>query len=438
MIHSSILKRMDLEFMNTERRPGKVSGNAISFVLAMAALIWIPVSLVANTGSTQQNTDASQQAGSKQQFPSLPQAAGPGVKTADKAYMNLEVIGGIPADQLLPAMRYMTFALGVRCDYCHVQDNFESDEKAPKKRAREMMKMMFAIDNASFGGHRAVTCYTCHRGAAKAANMPMLTDAAPTTGFSGANAATPPAADASEPAGAPAATSASASGLPSAQEIIEKYIQALGGDAAIQKIETRVDTGSLDITSRNMHLKIETYRKAPQDFLTIVHSPRGDTSQGYNGTIGWQQRGGEVEELSGDDLARVKDSAAFVPGANLKKNYAHLEVKDIANIDGHNTYRIIASGASGSGAEYYFDAQSGLLLRVSTEVDSPLGAIPQDAYYEDYRDVSGVKVPFLIRIVRADGATIYKWEQIQVNIPVDNGRFEKPAGRPKEESAPKH
>jgi photosynthetic reaction center cytochrome c subunit len=423
--------------MNTQRRPREVSGNAISFVLAMAALIWIPVSLVANTGSTQQNTGASQETGAKQS-PSLPQAAAPGVKTADKAYMNVEVLGGIPADQLLPAMRYMTFALGVRCDYCHVQDNFESDEKAPKKRAREMMKMMFAIDNGSFGGHRAVTCYTCHRGAAKAANMPTLSDVTSGASAPAASVATAPAGDAAKPASPPAATSATASAVPAAQEIIEKYIQALGGDAAIQKMETRVDTGSLDIASRNMHSKIETYRKVPQKFLTIVHTPRGDTSQGYNGTIGWQQRGGEVEELSGDDLTRLKDSAAFVPGMNLKKNYAQLEVKDIAKIGGHDAYRMIASRADGTSDQYYFDAQSGLLLRVSTEVHSPLGAIPQDAYYEDYRDVSGVKVAFLIRIVRADGATIYRWEQIQANIPVDSSRFEKPAGKPKEEPAPKH
>jgi hypothetical protein len=253
-----------------------------------------------------------------------------------------------------------------------------------------------------------------------------------------ASIAVAPPGDATKPASPPAVTSATASALPSAQEIIEKYIQALGGDAAIQKIETRVDTGSLEITSRNMHSKIETYRKTPDKILTVVHGPRGDTSQNYNGTIGWQQRGGEVQDLSGDDLARVKDSAAFVPGMNLKKNYAHLEVKDTAKIDGHEAYRIISSGASGSGAEYYFDAQSGLLVRISTEVDSPLGSIPEDAYYEDYRDVSGVKVPFLIRIVRADGATIYKWEQIQANISVDNSRFEKPAGKPREEPAPKH
>jgi hypothetical protein len=437
MIHATNPERMDRKFMNTERRPRKVSGNAISFVLAMAALVWIPASLIANTGSTQQNADASQQMGAKQQAPSLPLVAAPGMKTADKAYLNLEVLGGIPADQLLPAMRYMTFALGVRCDYCHVQDNFESDERAPKKRAREMMKMMFAIDNGSFGGHRAVTCYTCHRGAAKAANMPTLSDVTSVASAPAASVAAAPAGDATKPASPPATTSATASALPSAQEIIEKYIQALGGDAAIQKIETRVDTGSLEVTSHNMNSKIETYRKAPQEFLTVVHGPRGDTSQGYNGTIGWQQRGAEVEELSGDDLARVKDSAAFVPGMNLKKNYARLEVKDIAKIDGQDTYRIIASRASGTADQYCFAAQSGLLLRVSTEIDSPLGAIPQDAYYEDYRDVSGVKVAFLIRVVRADGATIYKWEQIQANIPVDSSRFEKPAGKPKEEPAPK-
>ncbi len=423
--------------MNTEGSSRKVSGNAISFVLAMAALVWIPVSLIANTGSTQQNTDVSQQTGGKQQSPSLPQAAAPGVKTADKAYMNVEVLGNIPADQLLPAMRYMTFALGVRCDYCHVQDKFESDEKAPKKRAREMMKMMFAIDNGSFGGHRAVTCYTCHRGAAKAANVPTLSDVTSVASAPAASVAAP-AGDATKPASSPAATSATASALPSAQEIIEKYIQALGGHAAIQKIETRVDTGSLEVTSHNMHSKIETYRKAPEKLLIIVHGPRGDISQGYDGTIGWQQRGGEVEELSGDDLIRLKDSAAFVPGMNLKKNYAHLEVKDIAKIDGRDAYRVIAARASGTSDQYCFDAQSGLLLRVSTEIDSPLGAIPQDAYYEDYRDVSGVKVPFLIRIVRADGVTIYKWEQIQANIPVDSRLFEKPAEKPKEVTAPKH
>ena len=403
--------------MRNERAPRKVSGNVISMVLAMATLIWIPASLIARTGP-------SHQAGAGQQSSALPQAAAPGVKTADKAFMNIEVLGAIPADQLLPAMRYITVALGVRCDYCHVQDNFESDEKPAKKRAREMMKMMFAIDNGYFNGHRAVTCYTCHRGAAKAANMPALADLAP-------------AADAPKPANPPTAASAQASTLPSADEIIGKYVQALGGEAAIQKIESRLDTGALDAPSHNMHSKIEIYRKAPDRILTIIHGPRGDSSQGYNGTIAWQARGGEAEELSGDDLTRAKDSAAFNPGMNLKKNYVHLEVKGGVKIGERDASCISASRNGGSADQYCFDAQSGLLLRISTQIESPLGATPVDTDYEDYREVNGVKVPFLIRVVRSDGATIYKWDQIQANVSVDDSRFEKPAEKSKEEPAPK-
>ncbi len=417
--------------MKTEHAPRKVSGNVISIVLALAFLFWIPARLVARTG-------ASQQADAKQQPPSLPQAAPPGVKTAGKAYQNIEVLNDIPADQLLPAMRYITFALGVGCDYCHVQDHFEKDEKPVKKRAREMIKMMFAIDNISFGGHPAVTCYTCHRGAAKAVNVPALADAAATASAAGANAAMPPATDASKPASPPTAASAAALLLPSADEIIEKYTQALGGEAAIQKIETLVESGALDAPSRNAHSKIEIYRKAPNKILTIVHGQRGDSLQGYNGTIAWQQRGGEAEELTGDDLVRARDSAAFSPGLNLKRNYRKLEVKDISKIDRHDAYRISASRNGGSPDQYYFDAQSGLLLRISTEIESPLGAIPQDTDYEEYREVSGVKVPFLIRVVRSDGVTIYKWDRIQANVSVGDSRFEKPAEKPKEEPAPKH
>ena len=142
--------------------------------------------------------------------------------------------------------------------------------------------------------------------------------------------------------------------------------------------------------------------------------------------------------MSGDDLVRARDSAAFNPGLNLKKNYSKLEVKDVSKIDGHDAYRISASRGGGSADQYYFDAQSGLLLRISTEIESPLGAIPQDTDYEEYREVSGVKVPFLIRVVRSDGVTIYKWDQIQANVAVADRRFEKPAEKPKEEPAPKH
>jgi photosynthetic reaction center cytochrome c subunit len=425
-----------------KRQRWKVSSNFILLALVLAAVLWVSVSSVAHARWSQQATSASQQSAAGEQSSSLPRPAPSGIKTAGEAFKNVEVLTDVPADQLIPSMRYITFALGVRCDYCHIQDHFESDEKPTKKRARGMMKMMFAIDNTYFAGHRAVTCYTCHRGAAKAADMPVLADVISPSSPSANIVAPPPLSETPGPANSPAVISATANPLPAVDEILRKYAQALGGEAAIERIKTRVDKGALDAPSRHTHSGIEIFRKAPDKMLSIVHTSRGDSSQGYNGSIGWQSRGDEVEEVRGDDLIRLKDSAALIPGLDLQKNYAHAEVSGVKKINSHDAYCVNASRANGTLDQYYFDTQSGLLLRVSTQIDSPLGAIPQDTNYEDYRDVSGVNIPYVIRVVHPDGESIYKWEQIQLNVSIDDSRFDKPAEKPKEppkeQSAPQH
>src|SRR5271154_5478586 len=90
-------------------------------------------------------------------------AAGP--KKAEEQFKNIQTLKGIPADQLIPAMQFITASLGVECEFCHVQGAFEKDDKKPKQTARKMMEMMFAINKENFDGHREVTCYSCHRGA---------------------------------------------------------------------------------------------------------------------------------------------------------------------------------------------------------------------------------------------------------------------------------
>jgi photosynthetic reaction center cytochrome c subunit len=413
----------------------RISRNAISLALGLAAVLWIPVSLVAQAKLMHQHGCAPPPSPSSEPSATLPHPAPPGVKTAGQVFKNVEVLTDVPADQLMPSMRYITFALGVRCDYCHRQDQFESDEKPAKKRARGMMKMMFRIDNTYFSGDRAVTCYTCHHGASKATDMPVLADSISMPSASASTvAALPPLSDAPGSANSPAVISATANPLPSAEEILQRYTQALGGEAAISTIMSRQDKGTLDAPAHHMHSAVEIYRKAPDKIVTMVHAPRGDSSQGYDGSVAWQARGDEVEELRGDDLIRTKDLAAFNSGLNLKKSYARREVTSIAKINGHEASCVNASRSTGAPDQYYFDTQSGLLLRFSTQIDSPLGAIPQDTYYEDYRDVSGVKVPFVVRVMRPDGETIYNWQQIQTNVPVDDRRFEKPAERSKKEA----
>ena len=82
------------------------------------------------------------------------------------------MLKGIPADQLIPAMQFITASLGVECQFCHVEGAFEKDDKKPKQTARKMMEMMFAINKDNFEGHREVTCYSCHRGSTDPVGTP--------------------------------------------------------------------------------------------------------------------------------------------------------------------------------------------------------------------------------------------------------------------------
>src|SRR5215469_4008092 len=88
----------------------------------------------------------------------------PTTQTAQKAFKNVQVLKDIPADDLVPTMQFVSGSLGVECDFCHVRDGFEKDDKEPKRTARRMMRMELAINGRDVDSRRAVTCYTCHRG----------------------------------------------------------------------------------------------------------------------------------------------------------------------------------------------------------------------------------------------------------------------------------
>src|SRR5580700_11615961 len=99
-------------------------------------------------------------------------AAGP--KKAEEQFKNIQVLKGIPADQLIPGMQFITASLGVECQFCHVEGAFEKDDKKAKQTARKMMEMMFAINKENFEGHREVTCYSCHRGSTDPVGTPLV------------------------------------------------------------------------------------------------------------------------------------------------------------------------------------------------------------------------------------------------------------------------
>src|SRR5580658_4851903 len=158
--------------------------------------------------------------------PAAGSAAGP--KKAEEQFKNIQALKGIPSDQLIPAMQFIAASLGVECEYCHVARAFDKDDKKPKVTARKMIAMMMAINKENFEGHRVVTCYSCHRGSAAPVGIPIITDEEPK----------PAAAEGKQPGEEKPV-------LPAADQLLDKYLSSVGGAAALQKITTRVEKGSL-------------------------------------------------------------------------------------------------------------------------------------------------------------------------------------------------
>lgn len=334
-------------------------------------------------------------------------------KTAEQAYKNIKVLKTIPADQLIPSMQFVAASLGVECDFCHVAGAFEKDDKKPKQTARKMMEMMFAINANNFENKREVTCNTCHRGHTKPIAVPEI-----------------PEIGSAEPL-APA-HSAEASNEKNATEfrvpvepILEKYVTALGGSAAIQKIKTRVEKGSADIGGKQF--PIDVYAEAPDKRVSVMHLPNGESVTAFNGSVGWLSVPGRPTHwMSSPDAEGAHLDAEFYLPLRIKQIFSEVKVGGQEKIEGKDTTLVLGIREGKPPVKFYFDTASGLLVRVLRYADTALGLNPTQIDYADYRDADGVKIPYRWTIARPSGRFTIQVEQVQQNAAIDASRFTAP------------
>lgn len=231
------------------------------------------------------------------------------------------------------------------------------------------------------------------------------------------------------PASSPKAPPAPAApALPTVDQILDKYVQALGGKAALSKLTSRTTKGTAEIPAANITGTLETYSKAPNKSLTIMTLPQlGLVQQGYDGTTGWSQNAQEgLKDLSGETLEAVKRDADFYRDLKLKEQYPKMVVKGKEKLGEREAYLVEATPANGSMEKLYFDAQSGLLVRQDVERDSPQGKMNISVEFENYKEVDGVKIPHTIRQIFPSFALITTFTEVKHNGALDDAKFSKP------------
>jgi photosynthetic reaction center cytochrome c subunit len=354
----------------------------------------------------------------KAQAPGTQQAAGnaAGPKKAEEQYKNIQVLKGIPADQLIPAMQFITASLGVECEFCHVQGSFEKDDKKQKQTARKMMGMMFAINKDNFDGHREVTCYSCHRGSADPVGTPVVMAEERKAGTGDAKP---------EEKKSEGAEGKEANG-PTADQLLDKYLQAVGGGAAIEKVTSRVMTGAITFGDRDV--PIDIYSKDPDRRISFTHTPDGDSVTAFDGHEGWLGFPGRpVREMHGSEIDAAAMDADLHFAAHLKGMISEAQVRGTERIGDHNAYVVVGKREGKPPLRLYFDDRSGLLVRLVRYGETPLGRMPTQIDYADYRDAGGVKIPFRWTLARPSGRFTIQVSEVKENVPVDDAKFAKPA-----------
>jgi photosynthetic reaction center cytochrome c subunit len=347
------------------------------------------------------------------------QSAAPATeKKAEEQFKNIQTLKGIPADQLIPTMQFIAASLGVECEFCHVQNAFDKDDKKPKQTARKMMEMMFAINKNNFNGQRAVTCYSCHRGNTDPVAIPaVMTEAEAMSGPK-------------KPEGEE--KHAENSG-PSGDQLIDKFVQASGGAAAIGKVTSRVMKGKIEVGA--MSLPIDIYTKDPDKRVSFTHMQDGDNITAFDGHGGWMGAPNRpVREMHGGDIDGASIDADLQLPIHLKDMFTDLKVRGTEKIGDHDAYVAVGQRADKPPIRLYFDEQSGLLVRMLRFGETALGRMPTEIDYADYRDASGVKIPYEWTLARPSGRFTIQISEVQTNVPVDDAKFAKPpapAGPPK-------
>jgi len=352
---------------------------------------------------------------SAQNPPASSQSVAPAEKTADQVHKNIQVFKGLPESQFLPVMNFMSASLGVRCNFCHVNKDgnwdYASDEKAGKKSAREMIAMVGGINKNVFEGNPEVSCYTCHRGRTSVAHtlsMPLPTpEPRPSAAASPTGAQTP---------------------NPTADQLLEKYYQALGGATAIDKLTSRVMKGSITSLA-GLELGYELTQSGSESVLsTITTQQAGAVQRGFDGKVGWEKNARGIRDLGTDEISYLRRYPDIYRDIKLKDQFSRIIFGGRPKIDGRDVYLLRATNSSGKRELLFFDVETGLLVRRTTSTITPIGTIPEQVDFSDYRSVDGLMMPFTIRVSAIDSnySVVRKFTEIKLNVPVDLKQFNKP------------
>ena len=335
----------------------------------------------------------------------------------EDVFKNVQALKGITVDEFMGTMGLMSASLGLCCSDCHPGAGTESvkweeDSNPRKVAARKMVLMMQAINRDNFSGRQVVTCWTCHH----LRDIPLQT---PRLDHLYSEALT----ELDD-------VVAKGAGVPTPAEVIDKYLQAIGGAGKAAGITSIVAIGKVEaFGSFGGGGNFEYFAQAPDKRAMHSHLPDGESIRTFDGSSGWFAIPLAVVRkypLTGGELDGARLDAQLSFPAQIAKSLTGLRVGPRTEVGDRAVYLVQGNGPRGSVASLYFDRESGLLVRMIRYTPSKIGKVPTQVDYEDYRDVAGIKFPHRWMVTWLDGRDTFEFTDVKFNVPIDAAEFGEP------------
>lgn len=344
---------------------------------------------------------------------------GPGQdpQMSETVFKDVQVLKGIPADEFMDTMGMFAASLGYDCVSCHSSEIYKNRDgfaiATPAiQRARGMIGMMNAINRSYFGGQPQVSCFTCHHGQDRPEFVPNLALQYGELVF-----------DPNSIRIVPDRQSA-------VDQVFDKYLQALGGRQRLTSITSFVARGTYEgsNTGAGSQFPLEIFVNAPNQRAQIIRGPGGDDVKTYDGRSAWvaeRWRPLPLMALTGGNLDGARLEALTWFPASIRQAFTEWQSSN-TTIDNRIVQILQGSSAGSLPVNFYFDP-SGLLVRIVRWNRTAVGTTPTEIDYTDYRDVSGIKIPFRTVVTWTDGKDTIVLNDVAANVAIDATRFARPA-----------
>lgn len=351
-----------------------------------------------------------------------------GDKPVEQVRKNIQVLKGLPDSQLFLLMNFVGDSLGVNCDHCHVKGEknpqtgedtwlWERDDKKEKTVARDMMRMVLELNRTTFNREAVVSCYTCHRGSTRPERMAPLP---PHDYF----------VDALKPQ--PKRV------LPTAQEVVAKYLSVVGGNHRDILSQAIVMRGTVERVERaKASGPTEIVFKQPNKALIKETLTSGVVTRGWNGTTAWVQSSRGINQVTGESLKAMQSTPTTTIASDglfspikIPGSASRVTLIGVARINDRECFQVIIEDSSIQSIQLFFDVESGLLLRRVNVTNTMLGPLNVQWDFSDYREVSGLKLPFVIRTsdVSSYDTVVRRFREIKIDSSVSESVFDIPRG----------